>query len=66
MAIYGIGAYFGNDVSDQFLEHNIVGVGWGIESAPELHQYVRSLRVGISCTSRQHSVEAISRSRASV
>lgn len=46
MAIYGIGAYYDEDVSGEFIAHNIAGPGWEIEKAPELHQFVRSLKVG--------------------
>lgn len=48
MAIYGIGAYFDGerDVSGDFISNNIVAVGWGIDNAPELHHYLRSLKVG--------------------
>jgi len=46
MAIYGIGAYHDSDVSQEFLTHNIILVGWGPADAPELDQYIRALRVG--------------------
>ncbi|SDZ00588.1 hypothetical protein [Nitrosomonas sp. Nm58] len=47
MAIYAVGAnYDGNDVSDEFIDNNIAGPGWSITDAPELHQFVRSLKVG--------------------
>ncbi|MCX6141826.1 MAG: hypothetical protein NTZ35_01265 [Ignavibacteriales bacterium] len=46
MAIYGIGAFFTEDVSGRFISANLVGVGWARDDAPELHQYMRSLKVG--------------------
>jgi len=46
MAIYGIGAFYEEDVSDEFIRANIVGAGWSVRDAPELHQFVRSLKVG--------------------
>ena len=47
MAIYAVGAnYDGDDVSDDFIAHNIAGPGWSIAEAPELHQFLRSLKVG--------------------
>ncbi len=46
MAIYGIGAYYHEDVSPQFVSANIVGVGWDSSDAPDLHQFLRSLKVG--------------------
>ena len=46
MAIFGIGAYYDEDVSDTFIIGNIAGPGWDIHKAPELHQFIRSLKVG--------------------
>jgi hypothetical protein len=48
MAIYAVGAYYDGDgdVSDDFIAKNIAGPGWDITDAPELHQFVRSLKVG--------------------
>ena len=46
MAIYAVGAYYDGDVSDDFIANNIAGPGWNISDAPELHQFVRSLKVG--------------------
>lgn len=46
MAIYAIGAYYDEDVSGEFIANNIAGPGWDNTQAPELHQFVRSLKVG--------------------
>lgn len=46
MAIYGIGAYYDHDVSDEFVANQIVGVGWDGTDAPELQEYFKSLKVG--------------------
>jgi hypothetical protein len=46
MAIFGIGAFFEEDVSSQFINNNLAGVGWNIEDAPDLHQFICSLKVG--------------------
>ena len=46
MAIFGIGAFYDEDVSKHFIEQSLVGVGWDAIEAPELHQFMRSLRVG--------------------
>lgn len=46
MAIFGIGAYYDHDVSGDFVKNNVAGPGWDITDAPELHQFVRSLKVG--------------------
>jgi hypothetical protein len=46
MAIYGVGAFYDRDVSGEFINQNIVGVGWGPEDAPELQDYFQSFKVG--------------------
>ncbi|WP_286850429.1 MULTISPECIES: hypothetical protein [Sphingobacterium] len=46
MAIYGVGAYYDRDVSSDFINQNLVGVGWDATDAPELQDYFQSLKVG--------------------
>ncbi len=46
MAIYGVGAYYDEDVSSDFIQNGLVGVEWGASDAPELQAYFRSLKVG--------------------
>lgn len=46
MAIYGVGAYYEEDVSEDFISSNVVGVGWDSTDAPELQEYFKSLKVG--------------------
>ena len=46
MAIYGVGAYYDRDVSQNFIKQNLVGVGWNSVDAPELQDYFKSLKVG--------------------
>lgn len=46
MAIFGIGAYYDEDVSAKFISASIVGIGWNKQDAPDLHQFLRSLKVG--------------------
>jgi hypothetical protein len=47
MAIYGIGAYFGDhDISDDFIKYKLIGVGWPFDDAPDLHEMVKSLKTG--------------------
>jgi hypothetical protein len=46
MAIYGVGAYYDEDVSGDFISNNLVGVGWPYQDAADLHQFMRSLKVG--------------------
>ena len=46
MAVFGVGAYYDQDVSSDFINQNLVGVGWNDEDAPELKEYFTSLKVG--------------------
>ncbi|HZR62777.1 MAG TPA: hypothetical protein VFA80_17675 [Xanthobacteraceae bacterium] len=46
MAIYGVGAFYEDDVSSSFIANNLVGVGWSYNRAADLHQFMRSLKVG--------------------
>ncbi|MEO0554814.1 MAG: hypothetical protein AAF149_16525 [Bacteroidota bacterium] len=46
MAVYGVGAYYDRDVSSDFINQNLVGVGWSTTDAPELQEYFRSLKAG--------------------
>lgn len=46
MAIFGVGAYYDGDVSNDFISNNIAGPGWSMEEAPELHQFINTLKVG--------------------
>jgi hypothetical protein len=48
MAIFGIGAYYDGerDVSREFIQNDLAGVGYSEPDAPEIHRYVRSLKVG--------------------
>ena len=46
MAIYGVGAFYEDDVAHIFVANNLVGVGWNEAEAPELKAYFKALRVG--------------------
>jgi len=46
MAIYAVGAYYDQDVSNDFIKNNIAGPGWSEDDAPELFQFINSLKVG--------------------
>jgi len=48
MAIYGIGAYVDGhrDISQECINEGVAGVGWGDREAPEIHRFLRSLKVG--------------------
>ena len=49
MAIFGVGASFGgDDVSPLFIKMGVVGTGWSSNDAPELQEYFKQLKVGIS------------------
>ena len=56
MAIYGIGAVFDRvDVSQYFIDNNVAGIGWSIKDAPDLHQFIKSLKVGDMIYIKSHS-----------
>lgn len=46
MAVFGVGAYYDEDVSEEFIKKGVVGVGWDENDAPELKEYFQSLKVG--------------------
>jgi hypothetical protein len=46
MAVFGVGAYYDRDISNDFIQKNLVGVGWDDVDAPELKEYFTSLKVG--------------------
>jgi hypothetical protein len=46
MAIFGIGAHYGVDVSGDFLEQGCACVGWKEEEAPPAHGILGHLRTG--------------------
>jgi len=47
MAIYGIGTIRDDaDVSRRFIEAHVAGTNWPVTEAPEIHQFLRSLKVG--------------------
>ena len=46
MAVYGVGAYYDVDVSNDFINQDLIGVGWDSVEAPELQEYFQSFKVG--------------------
>lgn len=46
MAIFGIGATYDRDVSNEFIDNNVACVGWDAEEAPALHEILRFLKLG--------------------
>ncbi|MEI0494596.1 hypothetical protein R4J09_04130 [Brachyspira intermedia] len=59
MSIYGIGARFGdNDVTEYFVDNEEAGIGWNKDAAPDLHQFIQSLKVGDIVYIKSHSPSA--------
>ncbi|ULJ59930.1 hypothetical protein [Wielerella bovis] len=47
MAIYAFGANYDDyDVSQEFIDNAIVGFGWNETEAPDLHNFISTLKVG--------------------
>lgn len=46
MAIFGIGAFYDVDVSEDFIEQNVACIGWSEKDASTLYNILRFLRVG--------------------
>jgi len=46
MAIFGIGAHYDSDVSEEFLSRGFACVGWSEDDAPPAHAILRQLRTG--------------------
>ena len=46
MAIFGIGAYYDRDVSNDFMEQGCACVGWAVDDTPPAHAILRHLRAG--------------------
>jgi len=45
MAIYAVGAFYDEDISGKFIENDVAGIGWSESDAPELHQFIKSLKI---------------------
>jgi len=46
MAIFGIGAYYDEDVTSIFLEKEVACVGWEEENSPTLHRIMAHIKMG--------------------
>lgn len=46
MAIFGVGAHYEEDVSEQFISQDCACVGWSESDAPPAHSILRQLRTG--------------------
>ena len=46
MAIFGIGAYYDTDISDECINKEVICIGWSLADAPALHQMFGSIKVG--------------------
>jgi len=62
MDIFGIGSYLGiGEVANKFIADNVVGSDWKNCDAPDIHQFIISLKVGDiifikSCSARSKSI----------
>jgi len=55
MAIFGIGAFYDRDVSNEFITKGIACIGWNENEAPTLHNILRFLRTGDILYIKSHS-----------
>lgn len=46
MAIFGLGAWYGEDVTDAFIANGVACVGWSNRDAPALHKIMAHIKVG--------------------
>src|SRR5579871_41684 len=46
MAMFGLGAHYEDDVTDDFINNGLACVGWEYNEAPSLHEIMRSVQVG--------------------
>mgnify|MGYP004443966433 FL=1 len=66
MSVWGIGAYFDKDVSDEFIANNHAGIGWAKNDAPALYEIVKKIQRGdliyiksLSQTKKQLHIKAV-------
>ena len=46
MAIFGLGAFYEEDVTNKFLLNNVACIGWSYKDAPSLHKLMSHIKVG--------------------
>jgi hypothetical protein len=46
LAIYGLGAFYKEDVTNDFVSNELACVGWEIADAPALHNIMAHIKVG--------------------
>ena len=46
MAIFGIGAFYEEDMTDSFLSSEVACIGWSYKDAPSLYRLMRHIKVG--------------------
>ena len=46
MAIFGLGAFYEEDMTDLFLSNEVACIGWNYNDAPSLHKLMRYIKVG--------------------
>ena len=57
MAIYGLGAYYQQDVTSEFLSNEIACVGWDITDAPALCNMMAHIKVGDIIYIKSHPID---------
>ena len=55
MAIFGIGAFYDRDVSNEFITKGIACIGWNKNEAPTLHNILSILKIGDILYIKSHS-----------
>ena len=46
VAIFGLGAWYGEDVTGDFISNEVACVGWSNRDAPALHKIMAHIKVG--------------------
>jgi hypothetical protein len=46
LAIFGIGAWYGEDVTNTFLKKQVACIGWDEQDAPSLHRMIAHIKIG--------------------
>lgn len=46
MSIFGVGAFYDEDVSEDFIQDSVICVGWSAKDAPSLHNFLHAMKAG--------------------
>jgi hypothetical protein len=57
MAIYGLGAYYQEDITSEFLSQRLACVGWNSTDAPALHNMLTHMKVGDIIYIKSHPID---------